>query len=124
MRVPIQFALGYPERLKSDFPRFNFLDYPNLTFERPDTKTFRNLELAFEAMRRGGTAPCILNAANEVVVDKFLKEEIGFLEMSDVLEEILDKSAFVQHPELDDYMATDAEVRIKTEEFINYKLNV
>ena len=76
MKLPIQFALGFPERLKNDFPRFSFVDYPNLTFEQPDTTTFRNLALAYEAMAQGGNMPCVLNAANEVVVDAFLKDNM------------------------------------------------
>lgn len=111
MKLPIQFALGYPNRLKSDFPRFNFLDYPNLTFEQPDLKTFKNLALAFESMDKGGNAPCILNAANEVVVDAFLKDKIKFLEMSDVIESCLQKATFVQKPSYEDYVASDEETR-------------
>ncbi|MEM8968657.1 MAG: 1-deoxy-D-xylulose-5-phosphate reductoisomerase, partial [Bacteroidota bacterium] len=91
MRVPIQFALGYPERLPSDFPRFNFLDYPQLTFEQPDTDTFRNLALSYEAMQRGGNSPCVLNAANEIAVSEFLQDKLGFLNMSDVVEACLEK---------------------------------
>ena len=82
MKLPIQYALGFPERLKNNFPRFNFLDYPQLTFEKADTSTFRNLQLAFDALEKGGNSPCVLNAANEVAVELFLKDEIGFLEMS------------------------------------------
>jgi len=85
MKLPIQYALGFPHRLKSDFPRFSFIDYPNLTFEKPDLETFRNLSFAFEALIKGGNMACILNAANEIAVDSFLKDKIGFLEMSDVL---------------------------------------
>ena len=82
MRLPIQFALSYPERLKSAFPRFDFAKYPALTFEKPDTETFRNLALAFEALAQGGNMPCVLNAANEVAVEEFLQDRIGFLQMS------------------------------------------
>lgn len=78
MKLPIQYALGYPKRLKADYPRFNFLNYPSLTFEQPDRSTFRNLDLAFEAMRKGGTMPCILNAANEVAVAAFLTTASDF----------------------------------------------
>jgi 1-deoxy-D-xylulose-5-phosphate reductoisomerase len=119
MKLPIQFAMGYPERLKSDFPRFNFTDYPNLTFEQPDTKTFRNLALAYEAMHQGGNVPCILNAANEVVVDAFLKEKIGFLEMSDVVEQSMQKVSKVDKPSLEDYISTDKETRIIALEILN-----
>jgi 1-deoxy-D-xylulose-5-phosphate reductoisomerase len=111
MRLPIQFALGYPNRLKSDFPRFNFMDYPSLTFEQPDLKTFRNLQLAFDALDRGGNAPCIINAANEVAVEAFLQDRIGFLEISEIIESCLTKATFVQAPDYDDYVLTDEETR-------------
>lgn len=111
MRLPIQFALGYPNRLPSDFPRFDFLNYPSLTFEQPDTETFRTLALAFEALRRGGNAPCILNAANEVAVAEFLTDKIGFLEISDLLETCLASVPFIPQPTYDDYVQTDAETR-------------
>ena len=111
MKLPIQFALTYPERLKTDFPRFDFIDYPQLTFERPDMETFRNLGLAFEAMNSGGNKPCILNAANEIAVSKFLKDEIGFLEMSDLIEDCLEKTSFIQKPTYEDYVLTDQETR-------------
>jgi 1-deoxy-D-xylulose-5-phosphate reductoisomerase len=111
MKLPIQYALGYPERLKSDFPRFNFLDYPELTFEQPDTKTFRNLQLAFDAMNKGGNMPCILNAANEVAVEKFLNDEIGFLEMSDLIAECIQKVSFIEKPSYDDYVLSDKQTR-------------
>lgn len=111
MRLPIQFALGYPNRLKSDFPRLNFMDYPLLTFEQPDYATFRNLPLAFEALSRGGNAPCILNAANEIAVEAFLQDRVSFLEISDVIESCLGNATFVSRPAYDDYVATDAEVR-------------
>lgn len=119
MKLPIQFALGYPERINSDFPRFSFLDYPNLTFEQPDTTTFRNLALAYEAMAQGGNVPCVLNAANEVVVDAFLKDKIGFLEMSDVVEQTMLKVSKVTDPSLDDYISTDKETRIIALELVN-----
>lgn len=111
MRLPIQFALGYPNRLKSDFPRFNFMDYPSLTFEQPDMETFRNLKLAFEALDRGGNAPCIVNAANEIAVDAFLNDRIGFLEISEIIESCLAKATFVREPGYDDYVLTDEETR-------------
>ncbi|GAB3565393.1 1-deoxy-D-xylulose-5-phosphate reductoisomerase [Spirosoma luteolum] len=111
MKLPIQFALGYPYRLRSDFPRFRFLDYPSLTFEQPDLTTFRNLQLAFDALARGGNAPCIVNAANEVAVDAFLHDRVGFLEISDIIESCLQNATFVQRPTYADYVASDAEVR-------------
>lgn len=111
MRLPIQFALGYPNRLKSDFPRFNFANFPSLTFEQPDLETFRNLALAFEALDKGGTMPCIINAANEVAVAAFLEDKIGFLAMSDIIETCMAKVSFIQCPSYDDYVATDAETR-------------
>jgi 1-deoxy-D-xylulose-5-phosphate reductoisomerase len=107
MKLPIQFALGFPRRLKSDFPRFDFINYPNLTFEKPDFETFRNLGLAFEALNKSGNMPCILNAANEVAVDAFLKDKIGFLQMSDVIEFCLGKVNFLKNPTLEDYIETD-----------------
>jgi len=111
MRLPIQYALTYPGRLKSEFPRFNFMDYPQLTFEKADAKVFRNLDLAFQAMDKGGNRPCILNAANEIAVDCFLKQEVGFVEMSDVIEKTMMQSTYKEHPTLDDYMASNAEAR-------------
>lgn len=115
MRLPIQFALGYPERLKAEFPRFSFASYPSLTFEPPDTETFRNLALAFAAMERGGNMPCVLNAANEVAVEEFLKDKIGFLQMSEVVEQCLDKISYIAAPGLDDYVQTDQETRRKAQ---------
>ena len=111
MKLPIQYALGYPKRLKSDFPRFNFLDYPSLTFEQPDTETFRNLALSFEAMRQGGNMPCVLNAANEIAVSRFLKDDVGFLEMSDLVEQCMNKVSFIKQPTYEDYVLTDSETR-------------
>ncbi|MCH7398943.1 1-deoxy-D-xylulose-5-phosphate reductoisomerase [Belliella sp. DSM 107340] len=121
MRIPIQFALSFPERLRSDFPRFDFVQYPSLTFEQPDMDTFQNLRLAFESLERGGNAPCILNAANEIAVAAFLREEIGFLEMSDLIASSLDKVDFIKHPSLQDFVETDKLTRIVTEELIKSK---
>jgi 1-deoxy-D-xylulose-5-phosphate reductoisomerase len=118
MRLPIQFALSYPERLPSNFPRFDFTQYPSLTFEQPDTETFRNLALAFEALARGGNMPCVLNAANEVAVAEFLKERIGFLEISEVVENCLEKLDFIRNPSYEDYVLTDSETRIRALEII------
>jgi 1-deoxy-D-xylulose-5-phosphate reductoisomerase len=111
MRLPIQYAFSYPDRLHSSFERLDFAKCTNLTFEQPDTKRFRNLALAYEAMHQGGNMPCIVNAANEVVVAAFLREEIGFLQMSDVIEGTMSKASFVQKPTYADYVATDAEAR-------------
>ena len=114
MKLPIQYALNFPERLPSSYKRFSFLDYPKLTFEQPNTKIFRNLALAFEALNRGGNMPCILNAANEMVVQAFLTDKIGFLQMPEIIEQIMEKATFVKVPSLDDYIETDKEVRIQT----------
>jgi len=111
MKLPIQYALGYPQRLANTFPRFSFLDYPSLTFEAPDRAAFPNLELAFGAMRRGGNAPCVLNAANEVAVAAFLREQVGFRQMSDVVAGCLARVSYLAEPLLADLVATDAEAR-------------
>ena len=118
MRLPIQFALSYPERLKSDFPRFDFAAYPALTFEKPDLETFRNLALAFMALQQGGNMPCVLNAANEVAVAEFLKDNVGFMEMSDIVEHCLSKITFIKSPSLEDYVNTDKETRVRALELI------
>lgn len=112
MRLPIQYALGYPHRLKSNFPRFNFLDYPSLSFEKPDTDAFQNLNLAFEAMKKGGNLACILNAANEIAVEAFLNDKVGFVAMSSLIEKTIDHIDFIKHPTLDDYANTDKESRL------------
>ena len=114
MKLPIQYALNFPDRLPSTFKRFNFLDYPKLTFEQPNTKNFRNLALAFEALNQGGNMPCILNAANEVVVQAFLNDRISFLQMPEIIEQIMEKASYLKNPNLEDYMQTDKEVRILT----------
>ncbi len=111
MKLPIAYAFSYPKRLKSMAPRLDFQQYANLTFESPDIKRFRNLGFAFEAVRRGGNMPCILNAANEIVVTAFLQDKIGFLQMSDVIEQTMEKASFVKAPSYDDYVATDTEAR-------------
>ena len=111
MKLPIQYALTYPRRLKNEFPRFSFMDYPSLTFEQPDTKTFRNLALAFDALRQGGNAPAILNAANEIAVARFLKDDIGFLDLPRVVEHALERVNHQAKPGLDDLIAADAESR-------------
>lgn len=114
MKLPIQYALNFPERLPSTFKRFNFLDYPMLTFEQANTKYFRNLALAFEALNQGGNMPCILNAANEIVVQAFLDERISFLQMPEIIEHIMNKANFIKTPNLEDYIQTDQEVRLMT----------
>jgi 1-deoxy-D-xylulose-5-phosphate reductoisomerase len=111
MRLPIQYALGYPERLENDFPRFNFSQFSELTFQPPDIKKFRNLALAFLALDREGNMPCILNAANEIVVEAFLKNKISFLRMPDVIEQCLNSISFIHHPSVSDYLDTDRETR-------------
>ena len=121
MRIPIQFALSYPDRIKSNFQRFDFMDYPNLQFEKPDRETFKNLDLAFAALEKGGNAACSLNAANEIAVAAFLQDKIKFLEMSDLIEQSMDKISFIKKPSLDDLIATDRETRIILEELISRK---
>jgi 1-deoxy-D-xylulose-5-phosphate reductoisomerase len=111
MKLPIQYALSYPQRLPTAWPRFDFTKYPALTFEQPDLGTFRNLALALDAMNKGGNAPCVLNAANEVAVELFLNDQVGFLEMSDVVEHTLATCVFIADPQLDDLEASDAEAR-------------
>ncbi|MEM6358864.1 MAG: 1-deoxy-D-xylulose-5-phosphate reductoisomerase [Bacteroidota bacterium] len=118
MKLPIQFAMTYPRRFKTDFSRFDFTKYPALTFEQPDSKTFRNLALAYDALAKAGNMPCVLNAANEVAVAEFLKDRIGFLEMSDLVEQCLAKIDFIKIPAYEDYVETDKETRIKALEFI------
>lgn len=111
MKLPIAYAFSYPERMKSMSPRLDFSQYSTLTFEEPDMKRFRNLAFAFDAAGKGGNMPCILNAANEVVVAAFLQDRIGFLQMSDVIEATMSKAAFISNPTYEDYVATDAEAR-------------
>lgn len=111
MKLPIQYALGFPERVPSDFPRFNFLNYPSLSFEQPDKESFRNLALAYMAMERGGNAACVLNAANEVAVELFLNDSIGFLAMSELVEDCLERVAFIAQPTLADLFESDAAAR-------------
>ena len=118
MKLPIQYALGFPERLKNTFKRFSFMEYPNLTFEKPDLETFRNLQLAYNAMDKGGNMPCILNAANEIAVAAFLKDKIGFLNMSDLIADCMEKITFVSNPTLDDYVTTNKETRILANELL------
>ena len=118
MKLPIQFALGYPNRMHSDFPRFDFRDFGQLTFEQPDIATFRNLGLAFEALSKGGNMACMLNAANEIAVDAFLKDKIGFLAMSDLVEDSMTKGTFLAQPSLEDYIETDKLTRIHAQNWV------
>lgn len=122
MKLPIQYALNYPLRLKSDFPRFNFMDYPTLTFEKPDLKTFRNLAIAYEALEKGGNAACIVNAANEIAVAAFLHDKIGFLDISDVIVESLAKIVFIGNPSIEDYVQTNEATRRFASEMIQVKV--
>lgn len=119
MKLPIQYAFTYPDRLKTNFPRLDFNICTQFTFEQPDTERFRNLAFAYYAMEKGGNMTCILNAANEIVVAEFLKDKIGFLEMSDIIEEVMSKAHFVAKPTYDDYVATDEAVRALTSSFIH-----
>lgn len=111
MKLPIQYALSFPRRIKSDFPRYNFKNPSTLTFEEPDTKTFRNLPLAMEAMNKGGNMPCILNAANEIAVYAFLRNRIGFMDITEVVEQAMGKVPFIHRPTLEEYYFTDGETR-------------
>ena len=118
MKLPIQYALAYPDRILSDFPRFNFMDYPQLTFEEPDRETFSCLNLAFETMALGGNAACRLNAANEVAVDAFLKEKISFLQIPELLAFCLQNGFHIHNPQYADYVQSDAETRILAQSWI------
>jgi 1-deoxy-D-xylulose-5-phosphate reductoisomerase len=119
MKLPIQYAMAYPRRLKNDFPRFNFAKSSSLTFDPPDIKTFRNLGLAISALYKGGNMPCILNAANELAVYGFLKNRLGFLDMTEVIEQTMDNISFIQHPTLQEYFDSDAEARNYAASLIN-----
>lgn len=123
MKLPIHYALAYPQRISSDFRRFNFMEYPELTFSQADTSTFRNLGLAYEALRKGGNMCCIVNAANEIVVNAFLKDEIGFLEMSDVIEACMERVDFIEKPSLNNYLETDQYTRIFAGELVTKQVN-
>ncbi|XZF12641.1 1-deoxy-D-xylulose-5-phosphate reductoisomerase [Chitinophagaceae bacterium MMS25-I14] len=118
MKLPIQYALAFPNRVHNDFKRFDFKDFTKLNFEAPDYKTFRNLALAKEAMFKGGNAPCVLNAANEVVVHAFLQNKVGFMEMSEMIEHTLEQVSFIEQPTLEDYEHTDKEARIRAMELV------
>jgi 1-deoxy-D-xylulose-5-phosphate reductoisomerase len=118
MRLPIQFALGYPIRIKNTLPRFSFSDCSTFTFTTPDTKNFRNLALSYDALNRGGNLACVLNAANEVSVKAFLQEKISFLDIAVINEQVMGQIDYVKNPELDDYIETDKTARIYAEEGI------
>lgn len=118
MKLPIQYALGYPQRIPSTFERFNFLNYPQLTFEQADTQTFKNLKLAFDALNKGGNMACILNAANEVVVDAFLKDKVSFLNMPEIIEQCMNDILFIDKPTLQQYVNTDEQTRVLAQELI------
>jgi len=111
MKLPIQYAMSFPNRIANDFPRYDFKKPGTLSFEEPDVKTFRNLALAMEAMKQGGNMPCILNAANEIAVYAFLRNRIGFLDMTEVVEQTMQKIAFLEKPTLEEYFETDGEAR-------------
>jgi 1-deoxy-D-xylulose-5-phosphate reductoisomerase len=121
MKLPIQYALGFPQRIKNNFQRFSFANYPTLTFEQPDIKIFRNLALAFEAINKGGNMPCVLNAANEIVVDAFLNRKIAFLQMPEIIEKAMEKANWIEKPGLDDLIQTNSETRLFTKLLIENK---
>lgn len=118
MKLPIQYALTYPYRLKTKFPRFDFLDHPQLTFEKPDREAFKNLDLAYRAMEMDGNIPCALNAANEIAVQAFLEDRIHFLEIAKINEWVMEKTSVISKPTLEDYVTTDAEARRLAQGFI------
>lgn len=122
MKLPIQYAFGYPTRIKNNLPRLDFTQHPSLTFEQADVKKFRNLGFAYQAMNKGGNLPCILNAANEVVVAAFLQEKIGFLQMSDIIEKTMLNATFIAQPTYDDYVASNTEARLISEAIIKQLL--
>ena len=111
MKLPIQYALSFPKRIVSNFPRYDFKKVSSLTFEDPDIRTFRNLALAKDALHKGGNLPCVMNAANELAVYAFLRNRIGFLDMTDVIERTMDKVTHIDHPTLDEYFESDGEAR-------------
>ena len=118
MRLPIQYAFSFPQRFTNSFERFSFTDFPELTFEQPDTKIFRNLAISFEALEKGGNWPCILNAANEVAVEAFLAKKIGFLDIPDVIEKSLGRVTYIKVPEMEDYIESDRQARAVAREII------
>jgi 1-deoxy-D-xylulose-5-phosphate reductoisomerase len=118
MKLPIQYALGFPERLNSPLKRFSFFDYPNLTFEKPDFETFKCLKIAFDALNRGGNAACIMNAANEIAVEAFLNDKIRFLEIAYLIEKTIQNTQYLPKPSLNDYIESDSEARRKATQLI------
>ncbi|MBL7683298.1 MAG: 1-deoxy-D-xylulose-5-phosphate reductoisomerase [Flavipsychrobacter sp.] len=120
MKLPIQYALAFPQRIHNDFKRFDFRDYGKFTFEQPDLKTFRNLALAMDAMQKGGNMPCIMNAANEVVVQSFLNNRVSFIEMSDIIENVMNKVSFTDNATLDDYRQSDKHARAYATELVKH----
>lgn len=123
MKLPIQYAMAYPARIENKFERFNFANYPNLTFEKPDLKTFKNLQLAYDALEQGGNKPCILNAANEIAVEAFLKDKISFLQISDIVEQTLNKINFKNNLNYNEYVSCDTEARATASQLLNSKNN-
>ena len=122
MKIPIQFAFSYPQRLQSSSNQLDLLELNSLTFETPDYKNFRNLALAFQALEKGGNLPCILNASNEIAVQAFLMEQIGFLQIPEIVENCMETIPFINKPSMEDYLETDAETRLKALERIdNYR---
>lgn len=121
MKIPIQYALTYPDRYKSTFKRFSFMDYPSLTFEKPDMNTFKNLKLAFDSIEKGGNLACVLNAANEITNQAFIDTKIGFLDMGDINEEVMTRATFIQNPTLNDYIESNNEARELAEFIISNK---
>ena len=121
MRLPIQYALGYPNRVPSEFPPFSFAGCREFTFEEPDRSLFRNLQLAYSALRAGGNMPCIMNAANEIVVEAFLRDRVKFLNMPGIIEETMGKIAFIREPGLEDFEVTDREARVLAREIVGRK---
>jgi len=111
MKLPIQYAFAYPERIRNNYPRMDFFNCSSFTFEKPDTTVFRNLSLAYEAMHKGGNMPCILNAANEVVVAAFLQERVSFLQMPDMIEQTMCAIPYICKPTYEEYVETDREAR-------------
>jgi 1-deoxy-D-xylulose-5-phosphate reductoisomerase len=123
MKLPISYAFGYPKRIKSDQARFQFKDYPNLTFEAPDIKNFRNLAIAYKALRQEGNSPCVMNAANEIAVDAFLHDQVGFLKMSDIIDQTLETVEFIRDPDYEDFVISDREARRIANQLIGKQRN-
>lgn len=119
MKLPIQYTLGFPKRIANSFPRFNFMDYPQLSFEQADVEVFRNLKIAYNSMERGGNSACIVNAANEIAVDGFLNSKCGFIQMSDIIEQTEAKMSFIKNPSLSDYFESDREARLIAQSLLN-----